>query len=151
MQTHAPTHKLSLSHHTLTPMRALHRCLHLSPSLSWKKKKKKKVKITPVSAGSDPSCLSFFFPVVYLFSENNPASVLRCLCAAAGLHIPTRGLSNGSPLIFLSCPLLLSLLTSLQCSSSQLSFPAVCLSTASPSSFSFLPPLSHFCLPAPCL
>lgn len=48
-----------------------------------------------------------------------------------------------------SCPLLLSLLTSLQCSSSQLSFPAVCVSTASPSSSSFLPPLFHFCLPAP--
>lgn len=55
-----------------------------------------------------------------------------------------------SPPYFFSCPvLLLSLLTSLHCSTSQLSFPAVCLSTASPSSSSFLPALSHFCLPTP--
>lgn len=41
----------------------------------------------------------------------------------------------------------LSLLTLLHCSSSQLSFPAVCLSTASPLLLlTLLPPLSHFCL-----
>lgn len=122
----------------------------LPPLVSVSLEKKKEFK------NHSSLCRLRFSPVAPSFSRclpllyDTPASC-RCLCTEPGLHIATRGLSNGSPLIFLSCPLLLlSLLTSLHCSSSQLSFPAVCLSTASPSSsFSFLPPLSHFCLPAP--
>lgn len=66
------------------------------------------------------------------------------LCTAWRYNIPSRGISNESPV------LLLMLLTSLYCSSSQLSFPAACLSTASPTfSSSLFPPLFYFCLPVP--
>lgn len=122
----------------LTPMKALHRCLHLSPSLLEKKKSLQSLTVVRWLRFSP----SFSCRLSLLY--NTPC---LCLCTAPGLHIPTRGLSNGSPLIFLSCPPPLSLLTSLHCSSSQLSFPAVCLSTASPSS---LPSLTFVCQP-PCL
>lgn len=81
--------------------------------------------------------LSFFFPA-------STSSIQRS--SFRPLPLRHKDFEMEAPLF--SCPLL-SLLTSLQCSSSQLSVPAVCLSTASPSSSSFLPLLSHFCLPAP--
>lgn len=123
-------------------------CIAAFICLSWKKKLKKKNQSGALMAQILRVSPSFFCRLSLPYSI--PASC-RCLCAAPRLHILTQGLSNGSPFIFLSPHhLLLGLLTSLHCFSSQLSFPAVCLSTASPtasSSSSFLPPLSHFCLP----
>lgn len=145
IQTHVRAHTLSPSLHT-----------HSSespaslPSLVslGKKSLKKKNQSGALMAQILRVSPSFFCRLSLPYSI--PASC-RCLCAAPRLHILTQGLSNGSPFIFLSPHhLLLGLLTSLHCFSSQLSFPAVCLSTASPtasSSSSFLPPLSHFCLP----
>lgn len=146
MQTHAQTH--SLPHCTLTPVRALHRCLHFFPSLLEIKKIFKK-SLQSVSAPIlSPVPPSFF-----------PASTSSLLCSSfrplplrrSRTSFPDRRTFKWKLQYFpvLSCPLLLSLLTSLQCSSSQLSFPAVSLGTASrpPPSHSSLFSLTFVCLP----
>lgn len=58
-QTEIHTHSLSFSLSSLTPMRALHRCLHLSPSLS--QKKDFFFLKTPLSVDSDFPSFSFVF------------------------------------------------------------------------------------------
>lgn len=111
----------------------------------------KEKKITPGSAGSDSPRFSSFFlhcrlPLLY----NAPASC-RCLCTAPGLHIPTRGLSNGSPLIFLSSS---SSVFSLHSTVPLLSFPSLPSALAPPlpppPPHSSLPSLTFVCQP-PCL
>lgn len=100
---------------------------------------------------ADCPCLSLFYPSSNSSPQHSRVPQLP-LCCSRTSYPNTRD-SNWKPAYF---PALLSsslsLLTLLHCSSSQLSFPAVCLGAASPSSSSHSshPSLTFVCEP-PCL
>lgn len=105
------------------------------------------------------ACVSADCPCLPLCSSNSllqPSGAPRLPLCCSRTSFPNTRTSKWKPPYFpalLSSSSSLSLLTLLHCSSSQLSFPAACLSTASPSSSSSLsahPSLTFVCEP-PCL
>lgn len=124
-----------------TLVRALHCCIHFSLSLGKKNLEKKypyKSQLRFFSSVS-PVCLS-------TSPQPHSSFLLLPLYRSRTSYPGTRTFKWKLPPLFF-CPALSlsSPFTLLNCSSSQLSFPAVCLSTASPSSSTS----PTFCLPAP--